>query len=211
MCKRMVSIHVYPGCKENTYAHGVAVALSKDCPLEPDYALQKVRRLKELVAACAKGLPADMVTPQQYPVDPFEFRQLYPQIWDAAYSDGPPVVCPLSWDTVKVLKAMTPCRSSRTGCNMSRAANVGRQLVMQQQATMIYPEGFQRQPSGIDLPGFRLCEPRPRLPSQSQQLVAVSTIAPSVLPPVTIAGQTRHWKPRCRRHSRKASAFNQAA
>ena len=69
----------------------------------------------------SRGSSGDEVGPTDYSVGAEGFRASFPKLYDRAYSEHPPVRSRLDSNTMHLVAARLPCRSTRSG--VSAAAN----------------------------------------------------------------------------------------
>ena len=101
---------------EHTSADAVAIALHRDGPLMPDVALDKVRTFRHYIEEMGASIQRHTVLPTFPQTTMAEWGSNNAVLYAAAYQGMPPVPCPLDPQLLHMLKAVTPCRSSRAGC-----------------------------------------------------------------------------------------------
>ena len=156
MAKRMVSLFLV-NPSEPTIASAVAIALHHDGPLNPAYLLTKVRRMKAFLQAMTKDMTR-CDAPANYPSDVEKFKEEHSTIYTLAFQNDPVMQCPIDAVTMQFLKQTTPCRKTKAGCSDMIAQHC---KPNNRSSVGIIQNTFGRQPSHVELPGFRLCIQQP--------------------------------------------------
>ena len=156
MAKRMVSLFLV-NPSEQTIASAVAIALHHDGPLNPAYLLTKVRRMKAFLQAMTKDMTR-CDAPANYPSDVEKFKEEHSTIYTLAFQNDPVMQCPIDAVTMQFLKQTTPCRKTRSGCSDMIAQHC---KPNSRSSVGIIQNTFGRQPSHVELPGFRWCIQQP--------------------------------------------------
>ena len=108
--------------------------------------------------------------PASYPSDVEKFKEEHSTIYTLAFQNDPVMQCPIDAVTMQFLKQTTPCRKTRSGCSDMIAQHC---KPNSRSSVGIIQNTFGRQPSHVELPGFRWC---------IQQLVFAGH-SPLALPP----------------------------
>ena len=104
---------------ERTYAYGAAVATQAE-PYDRDAILQDLRKLKNYVRTLTSD--SKIRGPLEYPQDPLKLKEEFPELYEQAFSESPPVSSKWSVDKCAIILGDIPCRNTRTGVTLAPAA-----------------------------------------------------------------------------------------
>ena len=113
MASLLHSLGVCKG-KEHLFANATALATQTE-PLNADRLLLDTRRLKGFYSKLGLSPHAG---PPNYPTNPWELQENYPNIFDSLYKEHKPVPTKWSDHYRAMLFSVAPCRNTKTGCSL---------------------------------------------------------------------------------------------